>query len=120
EDRAGAESSTTVRRTGSATEQTTGTEPSSTSSTTTSTTVPAQPEPEWVVGADPLPLRPDGLGEVLSTPEPLRDRSLPTRDLLPPPPTSEYVSSVGVLSPEVVERMGPTWSSGCPVPLEDL
>jgi len=38
--------------------------------------------PGWMVGAHPLPLRPDGYGQVLPTPVDLVDRRFPTRDLL--------------------------------------
>lgn len=76
--------------------------------------------PAWVVGAHPLPLRPDGLGEILPTPEPLRVRSLPTADLLPPPPDDVYRSSIEELTDADVARMGETWSEGCPVGLDDL
>lgn len=83
--------------------------------TTTTSTVP-----DWVVGAEPLPLRPDGLGEIRPTPDPLRERDLPTTDLLPPPTDDEYHSTVEPLTDEVVARMGRTWVDGCPVPLSDL
>jgi hypothetical protein len=81
----------------------------------------AAPEaPAWVVGASPLPLRPDGFGEVLPTPEVLRDRRLPTTDLLPPPPDGRFAATVDPVSPEVRERMGQSWSEACPVSLADL
>lgn len=83
--------------------------------TTTSTTGPA-----WEVGAEPLPLRPDGLGEIRPTPEPLRVRELPTRDLLPPPTDGAYHSTVEPLDAATIERMGRTWTDGCPVALGDL
>ncbi|MBK5222506.1 MAG: M15 family metallopeptidase [Acidimicrobiia bacterium] len=104
---------------------TTTTAPAPTTSTTaptapstTETTV--EPEPAWVVGAELLPLRPDGLGEILPTPEPLVERSLPTQDVLPPPPTDDYVAAVAPLSDEVIARMGTAWQPGCPVELGDL
>jgi hypothetical protein len=81
---------------------------------------PPPPPPAWAVGASPLPLRPDGFGQVLPTPEVLRDRSLPTADLLPPPVGGAFASTVGPVTPAVRERMGESWSEGCPVPLEDL
>ncbi|WP_229022941.1 hypothetical protein [Actinomarinicola tropica] len=89
-------------------------------STTTTPTTTTTIEPEWVVGAEPLPLRPDGLGEILPTPEPLVERSLPTPDVLPPPPDDAYRSSIEPLDEATVERMGRTWQPECPVPLEDL
>ena len=77
-------------------------------------------EPGWVVGASPLPLRPDGYGQVLDTPAALRERSLPTVDVLPPPTSWQFESTVSPVSAAVRERMGTTWSPGCPVALEDL
>lgn len=102
------------------------TDPAPTTSTTVSTTTTAAPstttteEPSWVVGAHPLPLRPDGFGEIQPTPEPLRVRSLPTVDLLPRPPDAGYRSSVHELTAADVARMGETWTEGCPVSLDDL
>lgn len=54
------------------------------------------------------------------TPEMLRDRRLPTRSLLPPPPGGRFTSSVGPITPLLRERMGESWSSACPVDLSDL
>lgn len=81
----------------------------------TTTTVPA-----WVVGAAPLPLRPDGFGEVLPTPAALVDRSLPTVDVLPPPASGGFESSVSPISAEIRARMGGTLVDGCPVGVDDL
>ena len=83
--------------------------------TTATTTLPV-----WVVGATPLPLRPDGFGEILPTPEVLVDRSLPTVDVLPPPASGGFESSVAPISPEVRARMGGTLRDGCPVGEADL
>jgi hypothetical protein len=80
---------------------------------------PAAPAP-WVVGASPLPLRPDGFGQVLPTPEVLRDRAMTAADILPPPPDGAFTSSVAGISPQVRARMGETWSPACPVALGDL
>lgn len=77
-------------------------------------------QPVWVVGASPLPLRPDGFGQVLPTPEVLRDRRLPTRDLLPPPADAQFAGTVGPVTAELRERMGTSWSQDCPVALTDL
>jgi hypothetical protein len=76
--------------------------------------------PAWKVGARPLPLRPDGFGEVLPTPPPLRDRRLPTADRLPPPGDGRFHSTVAPIGAAVRARMGATWSPACPVPLADL
>ena len=86
-----------------------------------STTTPATPSTgTWRVGARPLPLRPDGFGKVLATPAALRDRRLPTRDRLAPPPGGRFRSSVRPISAAVRARMGATWKPGCPVALADL
>ncbi|MGB8652777.1 MAG: M15 family metallopeptidase, partial [Mycobacteriales bacterium] len=76
--------------------------------------------PLWVVGAHPLPLRPDGFGQVLSTPRVLRDRRLPTRDLLPPPADGRFHTTTGPITAALRRRMGDTYRSGCPVPLSRL
>jgi hypothetical protein len=78
-----------------------------------------EPPVAWRVGAKPLPLRPDGFGEVLPTPAPLRDRRLPTVDRLPPP-GGRFRSTVAPISPAVRARMGATWAPGCPVALANL
>ena len=78
------------------------------------------PEPVWVVGASPLPLRPDGFGQVLPTPEVLRDRRMTAADLLPPPADGRFTATVDPISPAVRERMGTSWSEQCPVGLADL
>jgi hypothetical protein len=74
----------------------------------------------WRLGARPLPLRPDGFGQVLPTPSELRRRRLPTVDRLPPPPGGRFRSAVGPVGPQIRARMGATWRPGCPVPLADL
>jgi hypothetical protein len=98
-----------------------------TPATTATTSPPApvhtptsRPPLAWRVGARPLPLRPDGFGQVLPTPPALRDRRLPTVDLLPPPAGGRFRSAVGPIDPAVRARMGATWSPGCPVRLADL
>lgn len=78
---------------------------------------PAQPRPDWL-GTRPLPLRPDGFGEVTPTPGELRDRRLVTPDHLPPPTTEDFTASVTTVPDDVVARS--TWTSGCPVAREDL
>jgi len=105
-----------------------GTGPAPTSTTAPSATRPAHAAgdaeaaqtPAWKVGARPLPLRPDGFGQVLPTPKPLRDRRLPTVDRLPPPGDDRFHSTVGPIKAQVRAHMGTTWSPGCPVPLNDL
>jgi hypothetical protein len=81
---------------------------------------PSAAAPIWRVGASPLPLRPDGFGQVLPTPTVLRNRRLPTLDLLRPPADGRFAATVGVITPAIRTRMGQTWSAACPVPLSGL
>lgn len=74
----------------------------------------------WTVGANPLPLRADGFGEVRPTPSELRNRRLPTTDRLPPPRDGRFRSSIQRIGDRVRERMGETWSPKCPVQLAEL
>lgn len=74
----------------------------------------------WVVGANPLPLRPDGFGEVRPTPDVLVNRNLPTADLLAPPSSGGFESTVAPIDVATRERMGETYQEGCPVGLDDL
>lgn len=74
----------------------------------------------WVVGAQPLPLRSDGLGVMGETPKTLQQRLLPTRDLLPPPTDGKFHSNIAPISAAIRQRMGESWSPECPVGLEDL
>ncbi|WP_020671336.1 M15 family metallopeptidase [Amycolatopsis nigrescens] len=93
--------------------------PATTASTTVTTTPPEPPaQPEWRVGARPLPLRPDGYGEVLPTPDVLVNRNLPTGDLLPPPADGRYSAQVQEVPPDVLARS--TWQPACPVPAAAL
>lgn len=73
------------------------------------------PAPLWVVGASPLPLAANGFGKVLPTPKVLRDRRLPTKDLLPPPADGRFHSSIGPVTTALRTRMGETYRPGCPV-----
>ncbi|MDQ3406020.1 MAG: M15 family metallopeptidase [Actinomycetota bacterium] len=75
------------------------------------TTVPAAPT--WVVGATPLPLRPDGFGQISPTPSVLANRSLPTKDILPAPKNDRYTSTIAEIPNDVLARS--TWREGCPV-----
>lgn len=82
--------------------------------------MPAPRLDTWRIGARPLPLRPDGFGQVLPTPRQLRVRRMPTPDLLPPPRDRRFHATVGAVTPQVRRRMGETWSPSCPVRLADL
>lgn len=81
---------------------------------------PAPPYSDWELGAQPLPVRPDGLGEMGPTPPELVERRFPTFDLLPPPADGRFHSTIGPVTDEIRQRMGKTWSPACPVGLDDL
>ncbi|MGX7824953.1 M15 family metallopeptidase [Actinokineospora sp. 24-640] len=74
--------------------------------------------PVWVVGASPLPLRPDGFGQVLPTPPELANRALPTADRLPPPRSTRFESTVAAVPADVLRRS--TWRRECPVGRDEL
>ncbi len=94
--------------------------PSAPAPVTSMTPKPSPAAPVWVVGASPLPLGPDGFGLVLPTPRVLRNRSLPTVDVLPPPKDSAFHATTGPITPALRSRMGATYQPGCPVPLSGL
>lgn len=91
--------------------------PATTTTLPTTTTTTAAP-PAWVVGARPLPLRSDGYGQIEPTPAVLRDRALPTKDLLPPPADGRYAATINAIPASVLARS--TWQSACPVKATDL
>jgi hypothetical protein len=76
------------------------------------------PMSTWRVGASPLPIEPDGLGEVEPTPAQLVNRRLPTTDFLPPPTDGRYHSTVSAVPAAVLARS--TWQAACPVPSSAL
>jgi hypothetical protein len=80
----------------------------------------APASPSWTVGASPLPLRADGFGQVLPTPEALRNRRLQAPDLLPPPADGRFHATVQRIDPRTRRTMGESWSPRCPVGLDDL
>lgn len=90
-----------------------------TTSTVPATTTTADPfaRPQWL-GARPLPLRPDGHGEVQPTPEELQDRRLATVDLLDPPTSSAFVATIEPIPDAVLTRS--SWTEECPVTVDDL
>jgi hypothetical protein len=65
-----------------------------------------------------LPLRPDGFGEVRPTPPVLRNRRFATIDVLPPPETKRFRSSISAVPREVAKRS--SWEPACPVTLDEL
>ncbi|MFZ0118248.1 MAG: M15 family metallopeptidase [Pseudonocardiaceae bacterium] len=81
---------------------------------------PATHEPvaPWVLGAKPLPRRPDGYGMAQSTPAALVNRRLPTVDLLPPPTSTSFQSTISPVPPQVLGRS--TWKPVCPVKPDQL
>jgi D-alanyl-D-alanine carboxypeptidase len=86
-----------------------------------STAIGATPtSTEWVLGARPLPQNPDGSVPPQETPPELQDRQLPTLDLLPPPAGGRFAASIDPVTADIRQRMGSSWSPGCPVPLEEL
>ncbi|HEV8555019.1 MAG TPA: M15 family metallopeptidase [Actinophytocola sp.] len=102
----------------------TGTSPPSSSATPESTTATAEPTPTpaaapvWKVGANPLPRRADGFGQVLPTPPELVNRSLPSADRLPPPADGRFAATTATVPATVLARS--TWRPGCPVTAADL
>ncbi len=65
-------------------------------------------------------MRADGFGQVLPTPRVLRDRRLPTTDVLAPPRDGRFRATVGPVTRALREQMGDTYRPGCPVPLSSL
>jgi hypothetical protein len=74
----------------------------------------------WVVGAEPLPLRDDGFGQVLPTPPQLRVRLMRTPDVLPPPDRPGYDATQRPVTPALARRTELAWFPGCPVELAEL
>lgn len=79
---------------------------------------PGVSEPPAWLGKRVLPQGPDGLGIARSTPALLRNRRLATTDLLPPPPSARFRSSIGRVSKAVLRRS--SWRPACPVKAGDL
>jgi hypothetical protein len=94
-------------------------EPTTTSTAppATTTTVDPHAPPDWL-GTRLLPLRPDGFGEVLPTPDELVVRAFRTHDLLPPPVGDSFTATVTSVPDDVLARS--TWTPECPVTLEEL
>ena len=88
-----------------------------TTTTTEPEPAPRYDRPDWL-GTRPLPLRPDGLGEIQPTPAELVDRQLATPETLPPPPSDRFASSIEPVPADVAARS--TWEEACPVRLDEL
>lgn len=74
---------------------------------------PGSVPPSWL-GTRPLPLTPDGFGEIRPTPRELRDRRFTLPDTLPALPGNGFASRVTTPAPaDVIARS--TWAPGCPV-----
>jgi D-alanyl-D-alanine carboxypeptidase len=98
--------------------------PTATPTATPTPTPVTEPEPEpgtvppdWL-GTRPLPLRPDGFGEVRPTPPELRDRRFTLPDTLEPLPGRGFASRVEAVPPQVLARS--TWQPDCPVSADGL
>lgn len=113
------DAATAALETPDAVTSTTTTTVATTTSTVPKTTTTVSPfaRPDWL-GTRPLPLRSDGHGEVQPTPEELVDRRLETIDLLQPPKTDEYRSSIEPIPDEVLARS--SWVEECPVTVDEL
>ena len=82
-----------------------------------------RPEPvfdDWVVGAEPLPLRGDGFGQVRPTPPELRVRRMRTPDVLPPPTGERFEAVQRPVTPAFARRTDLAWFPNCPVGLDEL
>jgi len=79
---------------------------------------PAATEPPAWLGTRPLPLRPDGFGEVRPTPRALDPREFTLPDTVRPLPGRGFRSRVRPAPAAVLARS--TWEPGCPVAAADL
>jgi hypothetical protein len=73
--------------------------------------------PEWL-GTRPLPLRPDGYGEVRPTPRALDPRRFTLPDTVPTLPGHGFAAVVERVPADVLARS--TWDPACPVAARDL
>jgi D-alanyl-D-alanine carboxypeptidase len=81
------------------------------------TPAPGTVPPPWL-GSRPLPLRPDGYGQVQPTPPELDPRRFTLPDPLAPLPGDGFASVVEPVPAEVLARS--TWEPACPVAATDL
>jgi hypothetical protein len=73
--------------------------------------------PPWL-GTRPLPLRPDGYGEVRPTPPRLDPRTFTLPDTVPPLPGQGFSSLIEKVPHSVLARS--TWDPACPVTADEL
>jgi hypothetical protein len=78
---------------------------------------PAPSRPAWL-GKRILPIGEHGFGQIRPTPPALRNRRLPSLDTLSPPSKKTPSATITAVPQAVAARS--TWSSACPVSLEDL
>jgi hypothetical protein len=78
---------------------------------------PGTVPPPWL-GTRPLPLRPDGFGQVRPTPPELDPRRFTLPDTVAPLPGDGFASQVEPVPADVLARS--TWEPGCPVGADDL
>lgn len=85
--------------------------------TTTTLLLDAYGRPVWL-GTIKLPLQEGGFGEVQPTPSELIGRAFGTVDILAPPESATFASTVGSIPDDVLARS--TWTAECPVAVDDL
>lgn len=73
--------------------------------------------PRWL-GTRVLERGPSGYGIATETPPILRNRRFATEDVLPPPRSGRFESTIGRVPPDVLRRS--SWKSGCPVGRKEL
>jgi hypothetical protein len=76
--------------------------------------------PLWSLPLPAPPLPAQTLAEIRDRPDLLADRRLPPTTVVATRDDDRFVSSIGPITPEIRDRMGESWSEGCPVGLEDL
>jgi hypothetical protein len=78
---------------------------------------PTTPRPGWL-GQRTLPTDSSGVVPPQSTPAELADRRFATVDVLPPPTSERFESTIGPLEGDALARS--TWSDECPVAVDQL
>src|SRR5262249_30796069 len=77
----------------------------------------ASAAPAWL-GTRALPVGPNGFATPRDTPPELRNRSLITVDVLPPPPDGRFHATIQAVPASVLARS--SWNKDCPVAAADL